>query len=181
MITRKLSKKRSRGDDPMYDMMPVPPGVATYVVPEEGTKSDDDSSYERVVEYNHLDDSTSSEQFQFVSQQQQEQEQQQQQQQQQQQHHQQHQQQQQQQQQQDQTTMLPPDNTSNDYETKQNGPETFTAPDREDSFEAFIEVQRADTDSFLLTASDNPITYTHMKRPSNEWHGFASQDAGKMN
>ena len=66
----------------MYDMIPVPPGVATYVVPEEGTKSDDDSSYERVVEYNHLD-STSSEQFQFVSQQQQEQQQQQQQQQQQ--------------------------------------------------------------------------------------------------
>ena len=69
--------------------------------------------------------------------------------------------------------------------TSNGGPESastfFAPPAREESFETYIEAPRADTDSFLNTASNNPIETTLLRKTSNEWHGFASMDAGRMN
>ena len=182
MSVRK-SRKRSRGDMDMYDM-PAPPG-ATYVVLNEGGKTGDRSENvdgESVrVEYNNyfapeLPEEPSSHLLQqhqphLL-------------------HHSHH-----------QVPIVTPTCYANSVskghcETKQDrnqevggGPESvmegtdamFEPPEREDSFGAFIEAPRAETDSFLLTSSDNPIQTGIIKRPSHEWHGFASQDAGRMN
>jgi len=49
------------------------------------------------------------------------------------------------------------------------------------SFGVIIDAPRAETDSFLVTSSNNPIPVGKVQRRSQEWHGFASQDAGRMN
>jgi hypothetical protein len=59
--------------------------------------------------------------------------------------------------------------------------EDFSPPEREDSFGAIIDAPRAETDSFMVTSSDNPIAVGKVAQLSHEWHGFASQDAGRMN
>lgn len=48
----------------------------------------------------------------------------------------------------------------------------FQPPLREDSFETYIQAPRADTDSFIHTASDNPLAHGIERKNSNEWHGF---------
>ena len=65
--------------------------------------------------------------------------------------------------------------------TTNEGEEFFSPPDREDSFGVIIDAPRAETDSFLVTSSNNPIPVGKVQRRSQEWHGFASQDAGRMN
>ncbi len=72
------------------------------------------------------------------------------------------------------------------------GPESKSDDEREDeeeeggrkrsrSFEVCINAPRAETDSFLNTASNNPLKTGKLRRNSHEWHGFASQDSGRMN
>ena len=69
-----------------------------------------------------------------------------------------------------------PESKSDDEDEEEEG-----GRKRSRSFEVCINAPRAETDSFLNTASNNPLKTGKMRRNSHEWHGFASQDSGRMN